>query len=773
MKRFCLNLGLLLLAGRLAAADLYVAPAGNDANPGTLDRPFATLSRARDAIRSIKAGGGLPSGGMNVWLRGGYYNHSSTLTLDARDAGTASAPIRYASHPGEQALVTGATRLDPSWFQLVSSSSPLWNRMDSAARGNIYAVNLAAQGITNFGQLRQRGFSMRALGPMELFVGGQPMTLARWPNQGEPLARTASALSNTQVVYTGSRPDRWTNARDAWVHGFWATAWADFHLPLGGVDPNSKTLNLGSAPSQYGMRDTRPYYAYNLIEELDQPGEYYLDRSSGMLYLWPTSPLTGAQIQVSVLEGNLIELNGADHVTFRDLTFEAARGALVKINSGTGIRIERSLLRNAGEYAVQLSGSSNGVNDCEIVDCNDDGVVVYGGDRASLTPGNNFVTNSRIHRVGRTGWTYKPGVCFEGGAGNRAANNLLDDMPHTAILFSGNNHLIEYNEIRRVCQSDERCRRDLRRRRLGLSRQRHSLQFHSSHRVHPGRGWSARRVPRRLHQRHRGVWKCLLPDCQRSRVLRRRAGQYHPEQRHGAVRSWSLQRRSRTTADQWHSGPLFERPGANHVRRHSVSIKPLGVGLSLARRHPQFLGGDPDRRVAQSAGDGLLQQRWLVQRRVDVREQCVGLGGVRSLRLLREQQRLAFRALRRPGERRSFGPAGPAQCASVSGFQPIAFSAIGPSTGGSSSVTQPPAAPVLSGHATSSTQIDLSWADNSNRAEMQEAGFGLESRSSSGGWQLVQSLAGRRLCRRHRARRVHQSHVSRSRPQRHRRELLE
>jgi hypothetical protein len=221
MKRFLAFVFVLsAFALRLAALDLYVAPNGNDANPGTAARPFSTVARARDAIRALKSAGGLPSGGVTVWLDGGEYNQGGTLVFDSRDSGTASSPISYASLPGTQARITGAAALDPSWFALVDGSSPLWNRLDAAARGKVYAVNLAAHGITNFGTFRPRGFSLQALAPMELFVAGQPMTLARWPNRDDPLARTASAPSATQITYAGSRQDRWVSARDAWLHGF-------------------------------------------------------------------------------------------------------------------------------------------------------------------------------------------------------------------------------------------------------------------------------------------------------------------------------------------------------------------------------------------------------------------------------------------------------------------------------------------------------------------------------------------------------------------------
>ena len=103
----------------------------------------------------------------------------------------------------------------------------------------------------------------------------------------------------------------------------------------------------------------------------------------------------------------------------------------------------------AGMDALHLTGTNHSLKRSEIVDIGDSGVRIWGGDRASLTPGNNSVENSEIHNFGRWKWTYTPAIHLQG-VGNRASHNHLHDAPHTAILFDGNDHLIEYNEINDV-----------------------------------------------------------------------------------------------------------------------------------------------------------------------------------------------------------------------------------------------------------------------------------------------------------------------------------
>ncbi len=450
-----LALTLWFAAAPLPAAEFFVSPTGSDSAAGTAAAPFATLTKARDAIRALKAKSGLPPEGVTVWLRDGFHELSASLLLQEADAGTATAPIVYAAYPGEEVRITGARRLEAAWFSTVTADSPVWDRFDPAARGQVLVADLPAHAITSFGSLRDREASNRLL-PLTLACDGRPLTLARWPNGPQEFVLTQTVPSTTQITYAGDRPSRWLLAEDPWVHGLWSAYWADFHLEIDAIDPATRTLTFAQAPASYGMLPQRPFYAYNLLEELDQPGEYYLDRTTGRLYLWPTRPLAESTLQASLLEVQLILVGGAGHLTFRDLVFEGSRTELVKVARGLDVRFERCLFRN-GRIGANLAGTRNGLDQCEVVDCHEDGVVLSGGERATLVPGENYVTNSRIHRVARSSWAYRPCVRLTRGCGQIVAHNLFDDHPHSAILFDGNDHRIEANEIRRVCRATADC----------------------------------------------------------------------------------------------------------------------------------------------------------------------------------------------------------------------------------------------------------------------------------------------------------------------------
>lgn len=439
-----------------AATEFYVAPAvapTKNVPDGSQAHPLPGLESARNTIRALKAKGGLPAGGVTVWLRGGDYTRSQSFTLTAQDSGTPAAPIVYAAAPGEKVSLVGGAVLDPTWFTPVTAQSPVWDRLDPAARGPLLQADLKAHGFSDYGRLLPRGFGQSgAPAALELFMDGQALPLARWPNEGfEKLVTTPAGQNGCVFTYAGDRPARWAKAADPWVFGYFVERWADSYRAVSAIDPGKKTITLATNPC-YGVKPKANWFALNLLEEIDRPGEWYLDRAAGILYLWPPAPLAGKRLLASVLEGEMVKLSGASFITLRGLTLEACRGMAVRVDRGEKDLIENCTIRDTGTAAVDITGGRDcGVNRCEITVNGAGGVRLSGGNRAELIPAGHFVTNCRIHDFSRWCRTYVPAVSLQG-VGCRAAHNVLYDAPHFAMSYGGNEHLIEYNEIHNVCE---------------------------------------------------------------------------------------------------------------------------------------------------------------------------------------------------------------------------------------------------------------------------------------------------------------------------------
>ena len=132
------------------AAEFYVAPEGDGANPGSAQKPFASLTRARDAVRDLLRREGVPAKGVTVTVRGGEYRLTQTLELGAADSGTENAPITWRAAPNESVSLLGGVRL--TGFRPVNDEAIL-GRLAPEARGKVLAVDLKALGVTDFGEI--------------------------------------------------------------------------------------------------------------------------------------------------------------------------------------------------------------------------------------------------------------------------------------------------------------------------------------------------------------------------------------------------------------------------------------------------------------------------------------------------------------------------------------------------------------------------------------------------------------------------------------------
>ncbi len=443
---------LALGAATATAAQFHIAPTGRDTNPGTAERPFATFDRAVRAVRDLKSVAGLPRGGVTIWIGAGSYELAAPIELTEADSGSAAAPITYRAAGDQVVRLLGGRRV--TRFRAVTDGA-VRKRLDPAARSAVVRADLKACGVNDLGSATADGKRL------ELFFGGTPMTLARWPN--EDFARVVDVAGKTphtihgirgtkegRLIYAGERPRRWLNEPDLWLHGYWFWDWSDSYQKVASIDPQRHTLELAPPDHSYGYRKGQRYYALNALAELDVPGEWYVDRAEGILYFWPPGPLSESETLVS-LQPKMLQLRGCHHVTVRGLTFEACRSDAITIEGGSNCLIAGCTLRNIGGRGVVVAGGTgHRVVGCDIFNTGQGGLSLSGGNRQRLVPARHAAENNHIHHFSRLHRTYRPAIGVQG-VGIRVAHNLIHDGPHTAILLGGNDHMIELNEIHHVC----------------------------------------------------------------------------------------------------------------------------------------------------------------------------------------------------------------------------------------------------------------------------------------------------------------------------------
>lgn len=456
---------------------IHVRADGDDAGAGTAERPFATLARARDAVRAAKAAGGLTNGA-EVVVHAGRYVIDGKLAFGAEDSGAEGAPVVYRAAPGAAVFLTGARAVPAEAFLPVRDADTL-RRLEPAAQAAVVSAELGPLG---FPQPPKIGSSFRLpFAVPELFFNGARMTLARWPNEGWATITKIidkGTMRNTGYVsdaadpkkarpvenkggvfaYDGDRPARWNVEKGVWLHGFWCFDWYDDAIRVAAIDPEKREITF-TVGHQYGVRQGNPsprrWRAVNLLEELDCPGEYFIDRESNRLYFWPPEKLAGARITLAVRDEPLVVFEKTDHVTLRGLVFEEAQGDALRLAECSGVLIENCVFRNIRRKAVVMEGGAgNRILSCAICDTGTGGVHLGGGDRKTLTPAGHVLENTLIRNFSVHQLTYASALHLAG-VGNVARNNLIHDAPHQAVSVHGNDHVFEFNVVSNVCMSSD------------------------------------------------------------------------------------------------------------------------------------------------------------------------------------------------------------------------------------------------------------------------------------------------------------------------------
>lgn len=442
---------------------LFVSPVvGADSNAGTEEKPFASLERARNVLREIKKSnrGKLPVGA-TVMLREGTYHMTQTFVLTQEDSGTNDAPIVYQAYGAEEVRLSGGSAVPFERFQPVSSTDEL-SQIDREAQAHVLRANLKdlelARSIESRWDRSLPG-KPESTAPEEFIFDDKVMQLARWPNNG--WTKISQVVTPGPVIRGGPSTEQpaslrvdtdrlsgWTNA-DVWLRGFWKWDYFDESLAIKSIIPADRLLTLDGA-TLYGIKAGARYFAFNILRELDQEGEYFIDREKAVLFFWPPERPSKWRARLTLLPVPVLSLSGASFITFRGVIIEEGRADAVHLQGGQGNHIVDCTIRNFGKDGVVITGGQeHEVSNSSIYNIGLRAVVISGGDRKKLTPAKHRLANNHIHHYGRRGTSY-PGVDMDG-VGIHVVHNSIHDAPHTGIQFMGNDHVIELNEIHHVC----------------------------------------------------------------------------------------------------------------------------------------------------------------------------------------------------------------------------------------------------------------------------------------------------------------------------------
>ena len=430
------------------SADFFIAPNGSDQWSGTLaetdaagtDGPFATLERARDAVRELKQS---KTEDIVVLIRGGTYRLNQTVVFGLSDSPKGDATITYAAWPDEQPIFSAGKEVE-GWVKVTEELPGL----PEPARGKVLVTDVTGKFRTLFDD--------DGLLPRARSAGFIPL----------------AGGSRNELHFPAGKLKNWSNVTDVEIVVRPHHAWISNVLPLKSVDEKSQVATT-SIDATYAMNElhflktTKSCWVENVLEELDEPGEWVLNSEEGKLYLWPRtkSPVLAPQLTELIRVEGEIDKHGpqdtpVQNLCFRGLTFMHGEryqvaaddaglqhdwdmydkgNALVRLRGTENCTIDQCRFANSGSGAIRvdLHGQENKITGNLIEQLGGAGILLCGyGPGTKDVNKSNFVSNNHIHDIGRI-YTHSPGIMVWQSGENRVANNLIHNTPYTAIILSG------------------------------------------------------------------------------------------------------------------------------------------------------------------------------------------------------------------------------------------------------------------------------------------------------------------------------------------------
>ena len=385
-----------ICAGCSTASDeltYYVSVDGDDSAAGTSpSSAFESLARARDEIRTLKREGALTKPVTVTLLSGVHFLHEP-LIFTGEDTGSESCPVTYAGEEGGGAVVSGGRVID-GWKD---------------TGGGLWTVELpsVAEGAWYFNQL---------------YVNGELRRRARIPNEGFLRVKGFPEGTHRTVGYhtdcksfeyaPGDLDPTWKNLGDVEVIVY--HFWTDSHLPVESIDESSHIVTFrhraGKVFTDDFSEEGARYIVENVYEGLDAPGEWYLDRKTGILSYMPMPGESIETVHVMApvmpefirLEGAPLDRRYVEHINFRNLIFEytnwqlppgnsndrqgsATVPAAITLRGARHCSFTNCTVRNIGTYAFELLDgcSDNRLAGNELAGLAAGGIRINGADEKS------------------------------------------------------------------------------------------------------------------------------------------------------------------------------------------------------------------------------------------------------------------------------------------------------------------------------------------------------------------------------------------------------
>ncbi len=442
---------------------IYVSPTGDDHAQGTPYAPVRTPDAAAKLARQHREAVNACGMDMYVFFTPGTY---PPLSLESADSGTAGHPVHYCALEEGTVQIANTQALPAGAFSLSEDT-----RIPDAAKGRVYQANLTGLlgAYTPYPDLTY--LQDAPADYYQLYDGGKKQQLARYPNEGwlrigsvlpgidpstgqteTPEEAWGICVNSTQFTIDDTRLSYWSNAQDLVFAGYWGYYWS-YQPKAAAISGDMVTLD---SKTHFGIRPGNPVYAMNLLEELDTPGEWYLDSQTKILYYYPHNGNL-EQLELAVDIQPVLQLSsGLRYLSLEGLCFEKSRYG-GKMEYAEQIDISNCTFCDLGSNGLEIrDGKGIVLSGCTFYNLGGAGARFAETDaqkaaNVSLSSSKNIVKNCHIYTYNQIYKTVEGGIVFYGNGGV-IQNNCIHDAPHSGIYFAGNDITVQNNEVYDVLQ---------------------------------------------------------------------------------------------------------------------------------------------------------------------------------------------------------------------------------------------------------------------------------------------------------------------------------
>ncbi len=438
---------------------LYVSASASSGGDGSFEKPYQNIETAKNAVRSMGK-----SEPITVYVMGGDYYFKSSNVFTAQDSGTKEAPITYKAYNGEKPVFHGSVQI-PARNITKLNDEKLLKKIQATVRDKVYVMALPSDVSNNIGNMFRYAVGTYShtmdFNTLDVFNNGELMPMSQWPNIGFADVESLTDASPLKVVFSeelAKRFKNWSFAEDIIMSYYTKAGYEHFFAPVSGFDSQERVINLPKeqvtrTPSldRMGPSANARAVILNMLEEIDMPGEWVLDRANKCIYIYPEGGKVSGKMTVSLSNEPIVTFDGASNIIFDGITVGYGRNDGIEItNSSSDIVIKECEVSNVGSSGIDIRNSKNiTVSGCDIYNIGSSGVhIVSCGNRTFLTESGIVVENNDIFNIGRFKKCATGCVIVDESCGVEIRNNKMHRVPHQGVwIDKGAIVKVDSNEV--------------------------------------------------------------------------------------------------------------------------------------------------------------------------------------------------------------------------------------------------------------------------------------------------------------------------------------